>query len=231
MRHSTELFASVHACYILLGFFLFPTRVIILMYAAYWLAATDFLKSRQTAAVYLSLRGPCVSAFLLFRLEGFVLGLGGGHYATSSVNSRFWKENADTDFWLGKKRSLEGKDKKELIFTETLCQVEGSWIDGTAFIEVYKRENSRSSKFHGVCFILSVHLECVWLATISVGDCPIFFYTVRVVPLDGLPQDTPMLVLLFVWCFHFPFKKMKQENENEQLDLLCVSLRGLPWLF
>ena len=167
MRHSTELFASVHACYILLGFFLFPTRVIILMYAAYWLAATDFLKSRQTAAVYLSLRGPCVSAFSSLSSRRICLGVGGGHYATSSVNSRFWKENADTDFWLGEKRSLEGKDKKELIFTETLCEVEGSWIDGTAFIEVYKRENSRSSKFHGVCFILSVHLECVWLATIS----------------------------------------------------------------
>ena len=200
------------------------------MYAAYWLAATDFLKSRQTAAVYLSTWAPC-ECFLLFRLEGFVLGLGGG--ATSSVNSRFWKENADTDFWLGKKEAWKEKIRRSLYSQRHCvpCEVEGSWIDGTAFIEVYKRENSGSSKFHGVCFILSIHLECVWLATISVGDCPIFFYSVRVVSLDDLPQDTPLLVLLFVWCFHFPFKKTKQENENEQLDLLCVSLRGLPWLF
>ena len=133
------------------------------------------------------------------------LGVGGG--ATSSVNSRFWKENADTDFWLGKKEAWKEKIRRSLYSQRHCvpCEVEGSWIDGTAFIEVYKRENSGSSKFHGVCFILSIHLECVWLATISVGDCPIFFYSVRVVSLDDLPQDTPLLVLLFVWCFHFPF--------------------------
>ena len=60
----------------------------------------------------------------------------------------------------------------------------------------------------------------------GMGDCPIFFYTVRVVPLDGLPQDTLPVGPPFRLMFSFSFQKNETGKwEWTARSALCQSER------